>query len=91
MRLPMLSLFLIAAALLAETKASSAQAAYAYPWCAVYQNKDSGGMRSCYYASYEQCMLTFSDHSAICVPSPYYHAQAVAAPAARVRHRRHHS
>jgi hypothetical protein len=32
MRLPMLSLYLIAAALLGEIQAASAQSAYSYPW-----------------------------------------------------------
>jgi uncharacterized protein DUF3551 len=89
MRLPILTLFLIAASLFGETQATSAQSAYSYPWCAVYQMKDSGGTKSCYYTSYQQCMLTYSDHSAYCVRSPYYLGPVAATPAARLRHRRH--
>ena len=91
MRLPILSLFFVAAALLGETQAPFAQSAYSYPWCALYQMKESGGMLSCYYTSYEQCMLTFSDHNATCIQSPYYSGRpaAASAPAARARHRRH--
>jgi hypothetical protein len=85
-----LSLFFIAAGLLGATQVARAQSPESYPWCAVYQAKESGGMRSCYFASYEQCMATFSDHSALCVPSPYYHGQAAVAAARAVRPRHHH-
>jgi Protein of unknown function (DUF3551) len=87
-----LTLFFIAAGMLGATQVARAQSAHSYPWCAVYQTKESGGTRSCYFASYEQCMVTYSDHSAICVPSPYYHGQAAVAavPAVRPRHHRRH-
>jgi Protein of unknown function (DUF3551) len=90
MRLPIMSLAIVAAALLVETPATSAQSAYSYPWCGIYQmNSGSAGMRSCYYTSYQQCMLTFSDHSGYCVQSPHYRGQSVLPTAGRPRHRRH--
>jgi hypothetical protein len=48
MRLPILSLFLIAAALLGEIPAASAQSATSYPWCAKYYKE--GSPTSCWAA-----------------------------------------
>jgi Protein of unknown function (DUF3551) len=81
MRLPILSLFLIAAALLGEIPAASAQSATSYPWCAKYYKE--GSPTSCYYTSYQQCKTTLSGIGGYCFESPYYHA-----PAARVAKRR---
>jgi hypothetical protein len=82
MRPPMLSLFLIAAALLGETQAGSAQSAYSYPWCS---KSLRGGSISCRYSSYEQCRQW--NYRGICVKSPYYQG----APAkAAVQPRRHY-
>jgi hypothetical protein len=53
MRLPILSLFLIAAALLGEIQAASAQSPTTYPWCAKYYESWMFGTISCYYTSYE--------------------------------------
>ncbi len=69
MRLPILLLFLIAAALLGEMQAASAQSPYSYPWC-------SRGVRSvpgnCYYASKEQCQRTISGNGGFCIRNRYY-------------------
>jgi hypothetical protein len=72
----MLSLFLIAAALLGEIQAGSAQSAYSYPWC------PWGGSIACRYSSYEQCREC--NYRGICVKSPYYQG----APAKAVQPRR---
>ena len=83
MRSPVLLLFLVAAALLGEIQAASAQSPYSYPWCSRYFKR--GGATACYYTSYEQCMTTVSGIGGYCYQSPYYHA----APAKAVRrHRR---
>ena len=69
MRLPILLLFLIAAALLGEIQAASAQSPNSYPWC-------SRGVRSvpgnCYYTSKEQCQRTISGNGGFCIRNPSY-------------------
>ena len=88
-RMSIIALLVIAAALLSETRASNAQSAYSYPWCAVYGRK---GAMSCYYMSWEQCRTTMSGIGGLCVASPYYHGQATELPrhsGAKPRHRRH--
>jgi hypothetical protein len=70
MRLPILSLFLAAAALLGEIHAASAQSPYSYPWCA---KSIRGGALRCGYTSWEQCRTTQSGIGGVCVRSPYYH------------------
>jgi hypothetical protein len=79
MRLTILSLFLIAAALLGEVDAASAQSPYSYPWCARYYKE--GSPTSCYFTSYQQCMTTLSGIGGYCYESPYYHAAPTNAPA----------
>src|SRR5271156_2968614 len=75
MRPLMLSLFLIAAAVLGETPLASAQSPYSYPWCARYYKE--GTPTSCYFTSYQQCRATVSGIGGLCFQSPYYHpAQA---------------
>jgi len=59
MRMPIIALFVIAAALLGETQASNAQSPYSYPWCALGGGKGSNAL-SCYYTSWEQCRTTMS-------------------------------
>jgi Protein of unknown function (DUF3551) len=94
MRMPIIALFLIAAALLGETQVSNAQSAYSYPWCAVYfgGNDGLGGAMSCYYTSWEQCRTTMLGIGGNCVESPYYHAQSTPLPnrsLVKTRHHRH--
>ena len=48
MRLPILSLLLISAALLGEMQAASAQSPTSYPWCAKYYEAWEFGTISCY-------------------------------------------
>jgi hypothetical protein len=90
---PILALLLVGAALLGETEFVQAQAAYSYPWCAMYMGgRSSGGFRSCYYATREQCMETLSGIGGLCVESPYYHAPLGPLPhhaEVRSRHHRH--
>src|SRR5260370_36028262 len=78
MRMPIIALFLIAAALLGETQISNAQSAYSYPWCAIYfgGNDGLGGAMSCYYTSWEQCRTTMLGIGGNCVQSRYYHEQS---------------
>jgi Protein of unknown function (DUF3551) len=83
-------LFLIAAGLLGESGAASAQSPTSYPWCAriVTSGADgSGDATSCYYTSREQCMTTISGIGVYCFRSPYYHATAAKATAGVRRHR----
>jgi hypothetical protein len=81
MRLSMLSLFLIAAALLGEVRTASAQSPTSYPWCSQYVGRGGGGATSCYFTSYAQCMMTVSGIGGYCYQSPYYHAPAARATA----------
>jgi hypothetical protein len=82
MRTPILSLFLVAAALLGEMRAVSAQPPTSYPWCA-QQPTDQSAAMVCYFTSYQQCMTTLSGIGGYCFKSPYYHA-----PSARAAKRR---
>jgi hypothetical protein len=77
MRLPVLTIVLIAAGLLAEDTAVSAQSARSYPFCAIYYRMDAGGTPSCYFDSREQCMETISGVGGFCVENQYYHSAAV--------------
>jgi hypothetical protein len=73
MRLPIHSLLLIAAALLGEMQAASAQSPTSYPWCAKSYKMDTSAI-SCYFTSREQCMTTLSGIGGYCFQSLYYHA-----------------
>ena len=86
MRLSMLSLLLIVAALLVEIQSVSAQSPTSYPWCA--KNFDSWlfSSISCYCTSREQCMTTLSGIGGFCFESPYYH---LAKPTVQPPRRRH--
>jgi Protein of unknown function (DUF3551) len=86
MRMPILTLFAIGAALLGKTQISNAQSPYSYPWCSLGGARDTNAL-SCYYTSREQCRTTMSGIGGICVESPYYHAQP--RPAVKPRHRSH--
>jgi len=94
MRMPIVVLLVIAAALLGETQAGNAQSPYSYPWCAIMSGGDNsgGGAMSCYFASWQQCMATLSGIGGNCVASPYYRAQPTQLPdrsLVKSRHRRH--
>jgi hypothetical protein len=82
MRVPILSLFLVAAALLGEIHVALAQSATSYPWCARAYKMESSSI-SCYFTSRAQCMTTLSGIGGYCFESPYYHA-----PPARAAKRR---
>jgi hypothetical protein len=73
MRLPVSVVLLpfIAAALLGENLAASAQSANSYPWCAIYY-KDGGGTPRCYFANREQCMETILGIGGLCVQNLQY-------------------
>jgi hypothetical protein len=92
MRMPIIVLLIIAAALLGKTQVSSAQSAYSYPWCAIYFSggNTAGGSMSCYYTSWEQCRATMLGVGGNCIESPYYHAQSRPLPSlVKPRHHRH--
>jgi hypothetical protein len=86
MRLPVLSLSLIAVALLGEMPVAPAQSPTSYPWCSRAFKMDTSAT-SCYFTSREQCMATLSGIGGYCIQSPYFHA-AVAGASARSRGRR---
>jgi hypothetical protein len=91
MRVPVLTIALIAAAVVGQAHSVSAQSAYSYPICAVYPG--GWGIRSCYYSNYAQCRATMSGIGGSCVASPYYRGpDPGAGPVAdgRVHARRHH-
>ncbi len=94
-RMPIIVLLVVAAALLGETQVSNAQSPYSYPWCAIYFGGDGGslgGAMSCYYTSWEQCRTTMLGIGGNCVESPYYRAQSTQLPhhsLVKPRHHRH--
>jgi Protein of unknown function (DUF3551) len=91
MRMPIIALFVIAAALLGETQISDAQSPYSYPWCAIYSGgRGLGGAMSCYYTSWEQCRTTMLGIGGNCVQSPYYRAQPTLPPHRALMKPRHH-
>ncbi len=74
-RKPIVILFLIAAALLGETRTGDAQSPYSYQWCAISGGGGSGGAMSCYYKTLQQCLATLSGVGGNCVERTYSHAQ----------------
>jgi hypothetical protein len=80
MRLPVLTVVFIAAALFGENEVASAQSAGSYPWCAIYYRMDAGGTPSCYFDTREQCMETISGIGGFCVANQYYHGLAILPP-----------
>jgi uncharacterized protein DUF3551 len=87
MRVPVLTIALIVAAVIGQAHSVSAQSAYSYPICAVYPG--AWGIRSCYYSNYAQCRATMSGIGGACVASPYYRGPDPGG-VVRVHARRHH-
>jgi len=87
-RMPIIALFVTAAALLGEMQVSNAQSAYSYPWCSLGGTKGSNAL-SCYYTSWEQCRTTTSGIGGYCIESPYYHAPPIQPRRALVKPHRH--
>jgi Protein of unknown function (DUF3551) len=81
MRLPILLLFLTAAALLAEIQTASAQSPTSYPWCARYFGSWMVGATSCYFSSYQQCRTTMSGIGGL-LPKPILQPGCVGPPRA---------
>jgi hypothetical protein len=75
MRLTILSLFVIAAALVVEMQAALAQSPNSYPWCARQAGRDYD-TTSCYFTSNQQCMATISGGGGWCYQNPAYRASA---------------
>jgi Protein of unknown function (DUF3551) len=69
MRLPMLSIALVATALAAEMAPAAVQSPTSYPWCARIPKTD-GDATACYFASYRQCMTTLSGTAATVTTAP---------------------
>jgi Protein of unknown function (DUF3551) len=65
------------AAIVCASEPASAQSPYSYPWCA--RNSGRAYATSCYFATQQQCLTTISGIGGYCAPSPYYHANALAA------------
>jgi hypothetical protein len=84
MRPPMLSILLLAAAVLGESPLASAQSPYSYPWCARLYKENAP--TSCYFTSYQQCMTTISGIGGYCYQSPYYRAPTAKRPVGPRRH-----
>jgi hypothetical protein len=83
----LISIVVLAAALLGAGRSVLAQSAYSYPWCL---ERGIGGPRSCYYASYEQCRYEAFTRGGFCTQSPYYRRnQERLVGAEAPRHRRH--
>jgi hypothetical protein len=80
MRLPVLTMLFIAAALLGESIATPAQSAGSYPVCAVYYGIDATGTPSCSFDTREQCMETISGIGGFCIENQYYHGPTVHPP-----------
>jgi hypothetical protein len=80
MRLPVLTLLFIIAALLGESTAPSAQAAGSRPICAIYYGIDADGTPACAFDTREQCMEDISGIGGFCIENQYYHGPAVRPP-----------
>jgi hypothetical protein len=80
MRLPVLILLFIAAALLGECIGASAQSARSYPACAIYYGIDATSTPSCSFDTREQCMETISGIGGYCIENQYYHDAAIRPP-----------
>jgi uncharacterized protein DUF3551 len=74
MRWTLVTLLLVAPALLGRIQPATAQAAVAaYPWCL---ERYVGGPRICYYSTYEQCVYDARPEGGVCIQSPYYRGPA---------------
>ena len=69
MRVPIVSLLVLAAALFGEIQGALAQSPGSYSWCS---KSPRGGAISCRYISYEQCKTPQSGLGGVCLQSPYY-------------------
>jgi len=80
MRLPILTILLIASTSFGINIAASAQSAGSYPFCAVYYGIDATGTPSCSFDTREQCIETISGIGGFCIANQYYHGAAVRPP-----------
>ena len=72
MRMALLLLGILAAALLSGTSASLA---IEYPWCLYYGGGNgNGGGKNCGFSTYERCMATAWGNGDICNENPFYTA-----------------
>jgi hypothetical protein len=84
MRPLLASASIMVATLIGGTLAGHAQTPYDYPFCGVHQ--DRSGARSCYYATYEQCLASMAGIG-YCTTNPSYRGRAAPEPARRRAHR----
>jgi hypothetical protein len=80
MRLRVLTLLFIAAALLGEGIITPAQSAGSHPVCAIYYGIDADGTPSCTFDTRAQCMETISGIGGFCIDNQYYHGPVVSPP-----------
>ena len=67
MRLLILSLVLVNAALMSVP--ASSQSPTSYPWCS--RSGDRTNANNCYFRSKEECQRTAAGIGALCFPNPY--------------------
>jgi Protein of unknown function (DUF3551) len=77
MRRLVIVLLFIAAALLGEGTAASAQSGRSYAFCAIYYGIDADGTPSCAFDTRAQCMETISGIGGFCIENEHYHAATV--------------
>jgi hypothetical protein len=75
MRSKTFTLVAVCAALTGTSDLGYAQSAYAYPWCSQLPAAQSDAT-TCYFNTYQQCMMTISGIGGYCYQSPYYHSSA---------------
>jgi hypothetical protein len=80
MRLPILTILLIASTSFGINIAASAQSAGSHPVCAIYYGIDADGTPSCNFDTRQQCMETISGIGGFCIDNQYYHSIAVLPP-----------
>jgi hypothetical protein len=74
MRLPILSVVTLGAALLGAATTASAQNAYSHSWCSV---NDIDGTKSCYFDSEQECRTTMRGIGGVCFRNQEYRGDLV--------------
>jgi len=87
MRHAFAALVLVSALSSLDAPPAHAQSPYSYPWCAYY-SPYGGGLSSCYFTTYAQCMASVSGVGGYCAPNPVYRGPDPGTAPKR-KHRRH--
>jgi hypothetical protein len=74
MRLAILSVATLGAALLGAAPTASAQNAYSHAWCSV---NDIDGTKSCYFDSERECRTTLTGIGGVCIRNQEYRGDLV--------------